>query len=149
VEKIILCGISTPPPHREIHKTALGAEFSVDWVYFESTNEAITLLKNDGYQVLAVEQTTDSIPLDHLVPYILNNQQPVTSNQQPVSVDSTGTVHRAPPLALVFGHEIHGVSQEVIDLCDDSIEIPQYGTKHSLNVAVAVGIVLWEVVKMM
>ena len=77
VEKIILCGISTPPPHREIHKTALGAEFSVDWVYFESTNEAITLLKNDGYQVMAVEQTTDSIPLDQAMTVIRRTGQSI------------------------------------------------------------------------
>jgi tRNA G18 (ribose-2'-O)-methylase SpoU len=122
ISKLVLCGISTPPPHRDIHKTALGAENSVDWQYFEHTTEAVRDLKNQGFRIVALEQTEGSIPLNEFQP------------SQPIQ-----------PLVLIFGNEIHGVSQEVIDLCDASVEIPQFGTKHSLNVAVSVGIVLWEV----
>ena len=121
VEKLILCGISTAPPHRDIHKSALGAELSVEWQYFEHTTDAIVDLKSRGYHVFAVEQTTLSIMLN--------------------TFKATG------PVALVFGHEIHGVSPEVLAVCEAAIEIPQYGTKHSLNVAVSVGIVLWEIVR--
>lgn len=121
VEKLILCGISTPPPHRDIHKSALGAELSVEWQYFEHTTDAIVDLKSRGYHVFAVEQATLSIMLN--------------------AFQATG------PVALVFGHEIHGVSPEVLAVCEAAIEIPQYGTKHSLNVAVSVGIVLWEIVR--
>jgi len=120
IERIILCGISTPPPHRDIHKSALGAELSVDWEYFDHTTDAVTSLKIRGFQVFAIEQTTQSI--------LLND------------------VHITEPSALVFGHEIHGVSPAVLELCQSAIEIPQFGTKHSLNVAVSVGIVLWELV---
>jgi 23S rRNA (guanosine2251-2'-O)-methyltransferase len=119
IEKLILCGISTPPPHRDIHKSALGAELSVDWHYFEHTTDALAAFKAEGYSVFAIEQTTDSIPLNDFKP--------------------------AGPTAIVFGHEIHGVSPEVLALCEAAVEIPQYGTKHSLNVAVSVGIVLWQV----
>jgi tRNA G18 (ribose-2'-O)-methylase SpoU len=126
VEKLILCGISTPPPHRDIHKSALGAELSVDWEYQEQATDAVRSLKEQGYTVLAVEQTMHAIHLGeiHSTPFSPQNQGSLT--------------------AVVFGHEIHGVSQEVVNLCDASIEIPQQGTKHSLNVAVAAGIVLWE-----
>ena len=120
IEKLILCGISTPPPHRDIHKSALGAELSVDWQYFETTSDAITDFKSQGYPVFAIEQTTGSIPLNEF--------------------KLTG------PAAIVFGHEIHGVSPEVLALCKSAIEIPQYGTKHSLNVAVSVGIVLYHLI---
>lgn len=121
VEKLILCGISTPPPHRDIHKSALGAELSVDWQYFEHTSDAIVDLKKKGFHVFAVEQTTLTIPLNEF------------------KADG--------PLAFVFGHEIHGVSPEVLAVCEAAIEIPQYGTKHSLNVAVSAGILLWEIVR--
>jgi 23S rRNA (guanosine2251-2'-O)-methyltransferase len=121
IEKLILCGISTPPPHRDIHKSALGAELSVAWEYFEHTTDAIANLKNNGYRVFAIEQTTLSIPLDKFKPQ--------------------------GPTAIVFGHEIHGVTPEVLACCEAAIEIPQYGTKHSLNVAVSVGIVLWELIR--
>jgi len=121
IEKLILCGISTSPPHRDIHKSALGAELSVDWQYFEKTTDAIVDLKSNGYQVFAIEQTTGSIPLNEF--------------------------NLSGPIAIVFGHEIHGVSPEVLGLCEAAIEIPQYGTKHSLNVAVSVGIVLWEMLR--
>jgi 23S rRNA (guanosine2251-2'-O)-methyltransferase len=118
IEKLILCGISTPPPHRDIHKSALGAELSVDWQYFEKTIDAISFFQSNGYQVFAIEQTTVSIPLND---FNLNG-----------------------PTAIVFGHEIHGVSPDVLALCEAAVEIPQFGTKHSLNVAVSVGIVLWK-----
>jgi len=121
IEKIILCGISTPPPHRDIHKSALGAELSVDWQYFEHTSDAIVDLKSKGYHVFAVEQTTLTTPLNEF------------------KADGS--------LAFVFGHEIHGVSPEVLAICEAAIEIPQYGTKHSLNVAVSVGILLWEIIR--
>jgi 23S rRNA (guanosine2251-2'-O)-methyltransferase len=118
IEKLILCGISTPPPHRDIHKSALGAELSVDWQYFENTTDAIADLKSKEYQVFAIEQTTNSISLNEFRP--------------------------SGPTGIVFGHEIHGVSAEVLAQCESAIEIPQFGTKHSLNVAVSVGIVLWK-----
>ena len=119
-EGIYLCGISATPPHREISKTALGATESVHWQYFANTENAILSLRDQGYLIYAVEQTVNSQVL-HDFP-ILRNQK----------------------YALVFGHEIHGVRQEVVDLCDGAIEIPQHGTKHSLNIAVSAGIVLWE-----
>ena len=120
IEKIILCGISTPPPHRDIYKTALGAEESVSWEYFEDTRNAVYALKNEAYHIASVEQAVDSISLDAFTP-----------------PDSK--------LALVFGHEIKGVSQDVVDLSDSCIEIPQFGTKHSFNISVSVGIVLWDI----
>jgi len=119
IEKLILCGISTPPPHRDIHKSALGAELSVIWEYFENTTNALAELKSKGFRIFAIEQTTKSISL------------------QEFKISG--------PSAIVFGHEIHGVSPEVLALCESAIEIPQFGTKHSLNIAVSVGIVLWEI----
>jgi tRNA G18 (ribose-2'-O)-methylase SpoU len=123
IEKIILCGISTPPPHRDIYKTALGAEESVCWEYFENTLDAVQMLRANGSFIAAVEQVEDSISLEKFSP-------PTNSS-----------------LALIFGHEIKGVQQEVINQCDTSIEIPQYGTKHSFNISVSTGIVLWEIFK--
>jgi tRNA G18 (ribose-2'-O)-methylase SpoU len=130
VTRLVLCGISTTPPHRDIHKTALGAELSVDWEYFENTLDAVRTYKEQGYTMVALEQTESSIPLQQFQPF--QPPQPSKPFQS---------------LALVFGHEIHGVSQEVINLCNTAVEIPQYGTKHSLNVAVSVGIVLWQVLR--
>jgi len=124
IEKIILCGITAQPPHREIQKTALGATESVEWEYTESCIEAIEQLRANNYQICGVEQVAGSIMLDT---FQLEN-----SSQQ---------------VALVFGNEVRGVSQLVLDACDDFIEIPQNGTKHSLNVSVSVGVVLWELVK--
>lgn len=122
IEKIYLCGITASPPHREIQKTALGATESVEWEYFNDTIECVTRLKNKGYQILSIEQTEGSILL---------NEVPRFDQ----------------PIALVFGNEVMGVEQNVIDLSDDVIEIPQHGTKHSLNIAVSVGIVIWELTK--
>jgi tRNA G18 (ribose-2'-O)-methylase SpoU len=120
IEGILLCGITASPPHREISKTALGATESVQWQYFENTIEAVKWLRNQGYLIFAVEQTFHSCPLHEF------------------------TISSEEKYALIFGHEIKGVEQEVIDLCDGVIEIPQHGTKHSLNIAVSAGIVLWE-----
>ena len=120
ITSIYLCGITATPPHRDIHKTALGATETVDWKYFESTADAIEALRKNGYMVCSLEQAEGSIML------------------QDYEVDS------ACKYALVFGHEMRGVSQEVVNLSDRVIEIPQYGTKHSLNIAVSAGIVLWE-----
>jgi tRNA G18 (ribose-2'-O)-methylase SpoU len=121
VEKIYLTGITGIPPHREIQKTALGATESVDWKYEESPAKAISDLKNQGYKIVIVEQTTDSIPLH--------------------------TFYGEPGVkyCLVFGNEVHGVSEEAIELGDLALEIPQLGTKHSLNISVCLGIVLWDV----
>jgi len=121
LEGIYLCGITATPPHREIHKTALGATESVRWEYMEETLTAIGELKKNGYQVLSVEQTEGALSLEKIE--LLAGQK----------------------YALVFGHEIRGVDQKVVDQSDQCIEIPQYGTKHSLNISVAAGIVIWEV----
>ena len=120
VERIYLCGITATPPHPEMHKTALGAEDTVDWKYVKHTLEAVEELHNEGYTVLAIEQVEGSTMLDEL------EREPDKK------------------YAIVMGNEVKGVQQEVIDACDGCIEIPQYGTKHSLNVSVTTGIVLWE-----
>ena len=123
VEKILLCGITPQPPHREIHKAALGATESVDWAYFESVTEALQSIKSEGYRVVGVEQTTGS--------------QIITEFDFAKSQKYT----------LVLGNEVEGISDEVLPLCDDFLEIPQQGTKHSLNVSVCGGIVMWEFFK--
>lgn len=120
IEGIYLCGITARPPDKEIHKTALGATESVDWQYFKDTLDAVMLMKQKGYIIIAVEQTDKSI--------MLQDFQPDADEKY----------------ALVFGHEVKGVAQSVVDKCDISIEIPQYGTKHSFNIAVSAGIVLWD-----
>ncbi len=124
IEKIYLTGITGTPPHREIHKTALGATDSVEWEYAEDAAEAIKKLKIQGNKIVVVEQTTESIPLQKFIP------KPETK------------------YCLVFGNEVHGVSEEVIAEADLALEIPQAGTKHSLNISVCLGIVVWEVFKM-
>jgi 23S rRNA (guanosine2251-2'-O)-methyltransferase len=123
LEKIYLTGITGTPPHREIEKTALGATQSVAWEHFESTAALIKKLKHDGYAILIIEQTTGSIPLNQFQP------QPEKK------------------YALVFGNEVNGVSDEAIELGDHALEIPQYGTKHSLNISVCLGIISWEFFK--
>lgn len=120
LEGLCLCGITAIPPHREISKTALGATESVYWQYFENTLDAIRKLRELDYRIIAVEQTIQSLELHTF----------------PIAADEK--------YALVFGHEIRGVDQAVVDACDSAVEIPQYGTKHSLNIAVSAGIVLWE-----
>lgn len=120
LEAIFLCGITATPPSREIHKTALGAELTVAWRYFEHTADALKELRSGGYQLWAVEQVEGAISLETL------------------------RVERDVKLAVVFGNEVDGVSQEAVDACQGAIEIPQRGTKHSLNVSVCAGVVLWE-----
>ncbi len=120
VEEIILCGITATPPQAEIHKTALGAEYSMKWRYFDDTLSAIEALRDEGYKIYAIEQTEGSIPLQEI------------------------TCDKEMKYAIVFGHEVHGVQQSVVDASDGVIEIPQYGTKHSLNVSVTAGIVVWD-----
>ncbi|MGL5546052.1 MAG: RNA methyltransferase [Tannerellaceae bacterium] len=124
-EAIYLCGITATPPNPEIHKTALGAEDTVNWRYFEDTHEAVKSLKDNGYTVYAVEQVEHSIMLDEL------------------------TFKAGEKVAIVMGNEVKGVQQSVIDSCDHCIEIPQYGTKHSLNVSVTAGIVMWDCFKLL
>ena len=125
VELLLLCGITACPPHKEIAKTALGATESVDWAHYSTTVEAVTELKQQGYKVWAVEQVDTSVMLDRME----------------VSGDEK--------TAIVLGNEVFGVDDEVLALCDGAIEIPQNGTKHSLNVSIAGGIVIWEFFKKM
>ena len=120
IDKIYLCGITATPPHKEIHKTAIGAENSVDWEYVKDSNELVTKLKEDGYQIVTIEQTEGSVLL---------NEFEVDQSQK---------------YAIVMGNEVDGVQQSIIDECDTCIEIPQSGTKHSLNVSVCTGIILWK-----
>ncbi len=120
VAKIYLCGVTATPPHREIHKTALGATDSVAWEYVKETNEAILILKNLDYQIVVVEQTDQSVYLQNFEP------------------------QKEEKYAFIFGNEAFGVSDEVLPLCDIGLEIPQFGTKHSFNIVVSAGIVLWH-----
>ena len=123
IEKIYLCGITAVPPNKEIHKTALGATETVDWEHQQSVTELISKLKTDGISVFAVEQVQDAIFLQDL------------------------EIEQDKKYALVFGNEVYGVNQQAIELCDGSIEIPQLGTKHSLNISVSAGIVIWDIFK--
>lgn len=122
IEEVLLCGTTGTPPNKEIEKTALGATSTVKWRYFKTTQEAIDDLKQKNYDVYAIEQTENSIALDEFDPGQRN-------------------------LALVFGNEVYGVEQTVIDECKAVVEIPQLGMKHSLNISVSVGVVLWELVR--
>ena len=123
VEKIILCGITPKPPHREIHKAALGATESVDWQFYESVKEAVIDLKTLGYEVVGIEQTTNSVMITDF------------------------NIDRTKKYALVLGNEVEGISDEILTDLDVCLEIPQLGTKHSLNVSVCGGIVMWEFFK--
>lgn len=125
IESMYLCGISCVPPNKELQKTALGAQLSVPWKYFKETTDAITQLRNDGYEIISVEQAENSTML------------------QDFQVESTKKY------AFIFGNEVHGVSDDAIALSDICLEIPQFGTKHSFNVAVTCGIVLWDTVRQM
>ncbi len=118
---ILLCGITATPPHKDIHKTALGATESVEWKYYHETATAIKELRQENYHIVAVEQTEKSISLDRF------------------------RVKRNMKYALIFGHEIRGVSQDIVDMSHTSLDIPQFGTKHSLNISVCAGMVIWEV----
>lgn len=121
IKKIFLCGITATPPNKDIHKTALDAEKSVDWEYVSETEDVVERLKTEGYKVYAIEQVEQSISLPDFAP---------EKNEK---------------TALVFGNEVKGVKQSVVDICDGSIEIPQFGTKHSFNISVSAGIVLWDI----
>lgn len=123
IESVYLCGITATPPHPDIHKTALGAEDSVVWSYFEDACEAVDKLHDEGYTVYAIEQVEDSLNLANL------------------------QLDRTKKYAVVLGNEVKGVQQAVVDKCDQSIEIPQFGTKHSLNVSVTAGLVIWDFFK--
>lgn len=123
LEAVYLCGYTPQPPHRDIHKTALGATETVSWKYFPETLQAIASLKEDGYRVMAVEQAENSLAL--------HESEKLTSSK----------------IAVVMGNEVEGVATEVLKECDGCLEIPQLGMKHSLNVSVAAGIVLWELVR--
>lgn len=123
IEKIYLTGITGQPPHREIEKSALGSTSSVSWEYYEKTEALISKLKTDGYTIIIIEQTTESISLHNFTP------------------------DKSKRYCLVFGNEVNGVSEEAIKFGDMALEIPQYGTKHSLNISVCLGIVTWEVFK--
>ena len=125
VEEILLCGITSTPPNVEIHKTALGAEDAVKWRYYKETRTAVEALKKKGYRVFSIEQAANSIPLETF---------------QPEPGEKYG---------VIFGHEVHGIQQEVVDASHGCIEIPQYGTKHSLNVSVTAGIVIWDFFKLL
>ncbi|MFD1256750.1 RNA methyltransferase [Mucilaginibacter terrae] len=120
VEQICLCGITSQPPHREIEKTALGATQSVNWTYYADVIEAVDLLRSQGYVIIAIEQAQNSIMLNEFEPQ---------ANQK---------------YALIFGNEVNGVSDEVMAKIDTCIEIPQFGTKHSFNIVVSAGIILWD-----
>lgn len=120
IEKVILCGITAQPPHREIEKTALGATQSVDWIHFDDTLTAIDTLRKDGYQIIAIEQAENSTMLNAFNPDINARY------------------------ALIFGNEVNGVSDEAMQMIDECIEIPQFGTKHSFNIVISAGIVLWD-----
>ncbi len=126
VEAVYLCGITATPPNAEIHKTALGGEDSVDWEYFKTTEEAVEKLKEKGYFVYSIEQVEGSTKL-----------QDLHSSSLPKGY------------AVIFGNEVKGVKQEVVDMSDGCLEIPQFGTKHSLNVSVTAGIVVWEFAKLL
>ncbi len=125
IEAVYLCGITSTPPQAEIHKTALGAEDSVEWKYFEDTHVAVDELKKSGYTVLSIEQAAGSTMLPEL------------------------NLDKLKKYAVILGNEVKGVQQSVVDLCDGCIEIPQFGTKHSLNVSVTGGIIIWEFFKKM
>lgn len=123
VKEVLLCGITATPPHPEIHKTALGGEESVGWKYFATADDAVEELRKDGYKIYSIEQAEGSTMLNDFA------------------------ADRSTPVAVVLGNEVKGVSQSVIDKSDGCIEIPQFGTKHSMNVSVTAGIIIWELAK--
>lgn len=133
MERVILCGICATPPTAEIHKSALGAEFSVDWEYFAETTDAVKKLKEEGYTIISIEQAENSISLEEAAKKIYGHL--------------SGSRKKRTKTALIFGNEVKGVSQSVVDASDYVIEIPQFGTKHSLNISVSAGMVMWEFCK--
>jgi rRNA methylases len=182
VEAVYLCGITATPPHPEIHKTALGGEESVDWRYFENTEDAVRELHSRGCLVYAIEQVEGSTKLQELInskfkiqnskwadaqhikpsaqqainpPTNQHTNKPTNQQTNPPTNQQTNPLTNQPtnppthqPTAVIFGNEVKGVKQSVVDMCDGCLEIPQFGTKHSLNVSVTAGIVIWEFAKM-
>ena len=149
VEAVYLCGITATPPHPEIHKTALGGEDSVDWRYFANTEDAVRELQSHGYFVYAIEQVEGSTKLQKLFNSKFKIQNSKWADAQfgsPASQQLSGPATRQ-PCAVIFGNEVKGVKQRVVDMSDGCLEIPQFGTKHSLNVSVTAGIVIWEFAK--
>ena len=143
---VVLCGITATPPNAEIHKTALGAEDSVAWKHFNDTMEAVQWLRNEGYTLLAIEQCEGSTMLNDFHPNISNGLESLPSRGDlegstslPSQYDSQGFKY-----AVILGNEVKGVQQCVVDACDGCIEIPQFGTKHSMNVSVTAGIIIWH-----
>lgn len=133
---VVLCGISATPPNAEIHKTALGAEDSVAWRHFDDTMEAVAWLRKEGYTLLAVEQCEGSTLLQHFTPHYRDG-----------SLSENSDYSRK--YAVVLGNEVKGVQQQVVDACDGCLEIPQFGTKHSMNVSVTAGIIIWHFAQQM
>ncbi|MEZ5044336.1 MAG: RNA methyltransferase [Saprospiraceae bacterium] len=123
LEKLVLCGITATPPHREILKTAIGATDSMEWVHETDTVEAVTKLRSQGYQILAIEQAEGSVLLPDF------------------------QLDKSKKYALVFGNEVNGVGEEVMKIIDQCLEVPQFGTKHSLNISVCIGVVVWDIFK--
>ena len=143
VEAVYLCGITATPPNTEIHKTALGGEDSVDWEYFKTTEEAVEKLKQKGYFVYSIEQVEGSTKLQNLpeAHEELFKQEKDSEKQENSSLPKG--------YAVIFGNEVKGVKQNIVDMSDGCLEIPQFGTKHSLNVSVTAGIVVWEFAKLL
>ena len=143
VEAVYLCGITATPPNAEIHKTALGGEDSVEWEYFKTTEEAVEKLKQKGYFVYSIEQVEGSTKLQNLpeAHEELFKQEKESEKQENSSLPKG--------YAVIFGNEVKGVKQNIVDMSDGCLEIPQFGTKHSLNVSVTAGIVVWEFAKLL
>ena len=140
IERVVLCGICCCPPNPELHKTALGAEESVEWQYYKDTLEAVRALQANGYTVYAVEQAHNSVTLEEVAEQITNGKNEVNR----ALAAEKSQITNCPKIAIIMGHEVFGVQQEVIDICSQCIEIPQYGTKHSMNVSVTAGIVMYR-----
>lgn len=175
IEAVYLCGITACPPNAEIHKTALGGEDSVTWKYFEKTEDAVQQLQNDGYFVYSIEQVEGSTKLQNLHESINLSPKKNVQNDTITSVKArennafsknnttendnsvvakeheshSNTLNSQPCYAVIFGNEVKGVKQTVVDMCDGCLEIPQFGTKHSLNVSTTAGIVMWEFCKVL
>ena len=175
IEAVYLCGITACPPNAEIHKTALGGEDSVTWKYFEKTEDAVQQLQNDGYFVYSIEQVEGSTKLQNLHENInlspknnvQNDNSAVRQACESISLSMNNATDNAnlaaknackspsntpnaqPRYAVIFGNEVKGVKQTVVDMCDGCLEIPQFGTKHSLNVSTTAGIVMWEFCKVL
>ena len=146
VEAVYLCGITATPPNAEIHKTALGGEDSVDWRYFERTEDAVEELHRQGVFVYSVEQVEGSTKLQELNTQHFNRHHSSSNNSSHKTSSTPITQHSTPNTryAIIMGNEVKGVKQSVVDMSDGCLEIPQFGTKHSLNVSVTTGIVIWE-----